>query len=82
MHTLTTRADGRRTTRTVLRILAAAVALAAAMAASACGSDSDPLSGGGSCSTDTNQITVGSANFPESETVANIYAEALRANGF
>ncbi|WP_459963608.1 ABC transporter substrate-binding protein [Nocardia sp. IFM 10818] len=52
------------------------------MASTACGGDSDPLSGGGSCSTDTNQITVGSANFPESETVANIYAEALRANGF
>ncbi|WP_067720157.1 ABC transporter substrate-binding protein [Nocardia yamanashiensis] len=52
------------------------------MALSACG-DSDPLAGGkGSCDTDTNQLTVGSANFPESETVANVYAEALRANGF
>ncbi|BAW09574.1 glycine/betaine ABC transporter substrate-binding protein [Nocardia seriolae] len=27
-------------------------------------------------------MTVGSANFPESETVADVYAEALRANGF
>ncbi|MFI6868648.1 ABC transporter substrate-binding protein [Nocardia sp. NPDC050406] len=51
------------------------------MALTACG-DSDPLATGGSCDTDTNKITVGSANFPESETVANIYAEALRANGF
>ncbi|MBF6178113.1 ABC transporter substrate-binding protein [Nocardia otitidiscaviarum] len=80
---ITTR--GRRGLRpafTVARVVAAAVALAAAMALTACG-DSDPLSGGGgSCSTDENQVTVGSANFPESETVANIYAEALRANGF
>lgn len=73
---------GLRPALTLARVLAAAVALAGVMALAACG-DSDPLSGGGgSCNTDTNQITVGSANFPESETVANIYAEALRANGF
>ncbi|MBB5912437.1 osmoprotectant transport system substrate-binding protein [Nocardia transvalensis] len=65
------------------RLLATAVALAAAMALSACGGTSDPLSSGsGGCDGDTNKITVGSANFPESETVANIYSEALRANGF
>ncbi|WP_246461137.1 ABC transporter substrate-binding protein [Nocardia transvalensis] len=53
------------------------------MALSACGGTSDPLSSGsGGCDGDTNKITVGSANFPESETVANIYSEALRANGF
>lgn len=61
------------------RILVAAAALAAAMILSACG-NSDPLAAKGNCSGDT--LTVGSANFPESETVANIYAEALRANGF
>ncbi|WP_280263633.1 ABC transporter substrate-binding protein [Nocardia wallacei] len=53
------------------------------MALSACGGNSDPLSSGsGDCDGDTNQLTIGSANFPESETVANVYAEALRANGF
>lgn len=84
MHSLiTTRADGRRTARTVFRILAASVALAAAMALSACGGGkSNPLGGGGDCGSDTNKVTVGSANFPESETVADVYAEALRANGF
>ncbi len=61
------------------RILAAATALAVAMALSACG-DSDPLATGGSCSGDG--LIVGSANFPESETVADVYAEVLRANGF
>ncbi|MEU2041338.1 ABC transporter substrate-binding protein [Nocardia niwae] len=49
------------------------------MALSACG-DSDPLATGGSCSGDG--LIVGSANFPESETVADVYAEVLRANGF
>ncbi|MEU2175993.1 MULTISPECIES: ABC transporter substrate-binding protein [Nocardia] len=49
------------------------------MALSACG-DSDPLATGGSCSGDG--LIVGSANFPESETVAEVYAEVLRANGF
>ncbi|GAB0105738.1 ABC transporter substrate-binding protein [Nocardia sp. JMUB6875] len=59
------------------------MALAAAMALSACGgSSSNPLSSGGDCGGDTNKLTVGSANFPESETVADVYAEALRANGF
>ncbi|MGV9833901.1 ABC transporter substrate-binding protein [Nocardia niigatensis] len=84
MHSLiSTRADGRRTARTVLRILAASVALAAAMALSACGgSTSNPLGGGGDCGGDATKLTVGSANFPESETVADVYAEALRANGF
>ncbi len=61
------------------RVLAVATALAVAMALSACG-DSDPLATGGSCSGDG--LIVGSANFPESETVAEVYAEVLRANGF
>ncbi|WP_438944057.1 ABC transporter substrate-binding protein [Nocardia blacklockiae] len=68
--------------RTAVRLLATAAALAAATALTACGG-SDPLSSGsGGCDSDTNKITVGSANFPESETVADVYAEALRANGF
>ncbi len=84
--TITTyaRRRGLRPAFTAVRFLATAVALAAAMALSACGgSNSNPLaSGSGGCSGDTNQLTVGSANFPESETVADVYAEALRANGF
>lgn len=67
-----------RTTRVIAALSVSAMALAA------CGGNSDPLSSGGGddTNTDTNSIVVGSANFPESETVANIYAEALRANGF
>lgn len=61
------------------RFLIAAAALAAAMILSACG-NSNPLANKGDCSGDG--IKVGSANFPESETVADVYAEALRANGF
>ncbi len=83
--TITTpaRRRGLRPALTAARLLATAVALAAAMALSACGGNSNPLSSGnGSCKGDSNQLTVGSANFPESETVADVYAEALRANGF
>lgn len=64
------------------RWLAVTAVTVSLTATAACG-NSDPLSsGGGSGNTDTNHIVVGSANFPESETIANIYAEALRANGF
>lgn len=61
------------------RYLAAAALLAVGMILSACG-DSDPLAQSGTCEGES--LIVGSANFPESETVANIYAEALRRNGF
>ncbi|QXN95989.1 ABC transporter substrate-binding protein [Nocardia iowensis] len=61
------------------RFIVAATALAAAMILSACG-NSDPLASKGSCEGDG--LIVGSANFPESETVAEIYAEVLRINGF
>lgn len=64
--------------RTRIPLLLATVALAAA-GLTACGS-SDPLSsgkgGGGSDS-----ITIGSANFPESELLMDIYAQALQAKG-
>jgi osmoprotectant transport system substrate-binding protein len=68
-----------RLTLRAARFLVAASALAAAMILSACG-NSDPLAAKGSCGGDG--LTVGSANFPESETVANVYAEVLRVNGF
>jgi len=73
-----------------------AVGLAAALALSACGSSSDPLAssssspasaaasgsaaGSGSAAAG-GQIIIGSANFPESALLANIYAEALKAKG-
>lgn len=61
------------------RFLITALVLAVAMILSACG-DSDPLAEKGSCEGDG--LIVGSANFPESETIGNIYAEVLRVNGF
>ncbi len=60
-------------------IAGVATALAATLAVSACG-DSDPLAEdkpSGSSET----ITVGSANFPESQLLAEIYAQALEAKG-
>jgi osmoprotectant transport system substrate-binding protein len=46
----------------------------------ACGS-SNPL-GGGEITGDLKSIKVGSADFPESKIIAEIYAQALEANGF
>jgi osmoprotectant transport system substrate-binding protein len=54
-----------------------AVSIAVVLGASACGS-SDPLSGGNSAA---GTIVVGSADFAESELLAEIYAEALRTTG-
>lgn len=66
-------------------------ALVASLALAACGSSSDPLAGSstsapssaasGSSSAATGTITIGSANFPSNATLANIYAEALKAKG-
>lgn len=56
------------------------IALAAVLPVAGCGS-SDPL-GGGSASADLKSVVVGSADFPESKIVAEIYAQALAANGF
>jgi osmoprotectant transport system substrate-binding protein len=51
-----------------------------AFLATACGS-ANPL-GGGAVSGDLKSIKVGSADFPESKIIAEIYAQALEANGF
>jgi osmoprotectant transport system substrate-binding protein len=51
---------------------------ASCIAVSACGS-SNPL---GAASSNMNSIVVGSAGFPESKIVAEIYAQALQTNGF
>ena len=60
--------------------LAAIVLALVAPAAAGCGS-SNPL-GGGSASGDLKSVVVGSADFPESKIIAEIYAQALEANGF
>ena len=65
-----------KTRRWHLAILAAVLALITA----ACGS-SNPL-GGGEVSGDLKSVVVGSADFPESKIIAEIYAQALEANGF
>ncbi|WP_460359078.1 ABC transporter substrate-binding protein [Mycobacterium sp. ZZG] len=65
------------------RIRRAAVAVAVAaltLMVAACGS-SNPL-GGGDISGDLRSIKVGSADFTESKILAEIYAQALEANGF
>ncbi|GAA4325927.1 ABC transporter substrate-binding protein [Streptomyces venetus] len=62
----------------------AAFALIAALSLTACGggdSDDNPLTGSGGDSGDDKSIVVGSANFPESQLLAEIYAEALEAKG-
>jgi osmoprotectant transport system substrate-binding protein len=57
--------------------LAAGVTLALAL--SACGANDDPLSNdaGSGSSSGTSTVTIGSANFAESELLAEIYAQAL-----
>ena len=57
-----------------------AVAMLLALLCAACGS-ANPL-GDGTTSGDLKSIVVGSADFPESKVVAEIYAQSLEANGF
>jgi osmoprotectant transport system substrate-binding protein len=69
--------------RTFIRSAIAATAL---FALAACGGGSDPLSGGssaggGSAPSKVDSIKVGSANFAESQLLAEIYAQALEAKG-
>jgi osmoprotectant transport system substrate-binding protein len=62
------------------RILAGVLALGGLVALSACSSGGGgAFDTGSSSSSDT--ITVGSANFPESQILMEIYAQALEANG-
>ncbi|AXE37628.1 ABC transporter substrate-binding protein [Acidipropionibacterium virtanenii] len=69
-------------TRTSRRILAAALALISTVAIAGCGSSSDPLAGdSASSSAAADSIVVGSANFPENELLADIYAGALTHQG-
>jgi osmoprotectant transport system substrate-binding protein len=64
-------------TKSLRRFFTAALAI---LLVSGCGS-SNPL-GGGAASADLKSVVVGSADFPESKIVAEIYAQALEANGF
>ena len=62
------------------RWLAAIVLAVTLPAVGGCGS-SNPL-GGGSVSGDLKSVVVGSADFPESKIIAEIYAQSLETNGF
>jgi osmoprotectant transport system substrate-binding protein len=69
--------------RTFIR---SAIAATAVFALAACGNGGDPLSGGssaggGSAPSKVDSLTVGSANFAESQLLAEIYAQALEAKG-
>jgi osmoprotectant transport system substrate-binding protein len=66
----------RRPRRAAIAVVLAVIAMVLA----ACGS-SNPL-GGGEISGDLKSIKVGSADFTESKILAEIYAQALEANGF
>ncbi|HEX4700593.1 MAG TPA: glycine betaine ABC transporter substrate-binding protein, partial [Pseudonocardiaceae bacterium] len=55
-------------------------ATVAVLGLTACGGSSSPLSSGGS-SGSGGTITIGSANFTESELLAEVYAGALKAKG-
>jgi osmoprotectant transport system substrate-binding protein len=59
----------------------AAAALAATVSLAACGANNDPLSNdtGNGSSNAPSTVTIGSANFAESELLAEIYSQALEA---
>lgn len=65
------------------RIAFSMIAVAAMLGVAACGSGSnDPLAAGGTAAkAGTGTVVVGSANFPESALLAEIYAGALSAKG-
>ena len=67
------------------RRLTLAIAAATVLALSACGGGGDPLTpGSGSSGTSggaTSAVIIGSADFPESELLAELYAAALKAKG-
>ncbi|MFD3843657.1 glycine betaine ABC transporter substrate-binding protein, partial [Streptomyces sp. NPDC058642] len=73
----------RASTRSKKLLGLAALTATGALVLTACGSGGDPMStsatAGASSAADT--ITVGSANFTESQLLATIYAEALKAKG-
>jgi osmoprotectant transport system substrate-binding protein len=64
---------------TKTRLVALATVVAAMFPLSACGGD--PTASGGSGSGGSSTITVGSANFPENELLAEMYSQSLEAKG-
>ncbi len=70
------------------RIAGVSLGVAALLLTAACGGSSNPLAGGsaqpsagGSASGGSGQIVVGSAGFEESEIIAELYAQAMKAKG-
>lgn len=70
------------------RMLAGVAVIATAFALTGCGDSSDPLSSGSQSSGERptsvakpDKVIVGSANFPESQLLAEIYAAALESKG-
>jgi osmoprotectant transport system substrate-binding protein len=59
--------------------LAGAAGLALTLALTGCGAGSDPLKDDSGSTTSSSTITIGSANFAESELLGEIYAQALEA---
>lgn len=65
-----------------IRTIGAAITgLSLALSLAACGADSDPLSEDTKGSAAASTVTIGSANFAESELLGEIYAQALEAKG-
>lgn len=62
--------------RTLVSLLAAG-----ALVLTGCGGGGDPLEGGDKGGGDSGTITVGAANFPENQLLAEIYAQVLEAEG-
>ncbi|GEL19811.1 ABC transporter substrate-binding protein [Pseudonocardia asaccharolytica] len=58
-----------------------ALLAAGALALTACGGGGNPLEGGAGTTPSAEKIIVGSANFTESQILAEIYAQALQAKG-
>jgi osmoprotectant transport system substrate-binding protein len=70
--------------RTTIRTAAAGVATLACLTAAACGSSGSGKSSSSSnplAPSSTGSVVVGSANFPEDELLAQIYADALQGKG-
>jgi osmoprotectant transport system substrate-binding protein len=61
------------------KLTAAAVVVAALLPLSACGGD--PTSGGGTGDASSPALTIGSANFPENQLLAEMYSQALEGKG-
>ncbi|WP_104179181.1 ABC transporter substrate-binding protein [Arthrobacter sp. B0490] len=71
--------SAQRATRRALRGLAGG--LTAALALTACGATSDPQEAESTGGSEGGSVVVGSADFPESQIIAEIYAGALNAAG-